>query len=172
MIKSLLKVGDVIEAMKGIPDRLALQKTIYLLQKMGLEFGYQYKWYTLGPYSSDLANDMFEGLSINAFNASDEGYSEFETGSTYRKLRERIPSKITEDTTQVEKLVAILGKDIKNSTMLECIGSLLFLKDDEFSKLKTQEEVFSELEKLKPKKFRLSVKEKAWNYLIDLGFVK
>jgi uncharacterized protein YwgA len=112
IIKSMLDVGDVIEVLGGIPDRLALQKTIYLLQKMGLEFGYRFKWYTLGPYSSDLANDMFEGLSINTITASDDGYSEFETGNTYRKLRKKIPSNITKETAQVMKLGTILGKDM------------------------------------------------------------
>jgi uncharacterized protein YwgA len=168
MIKSLLNVGDVIEVLGGIPDRLALQKTIYLLQKMGLDFGYHYKWYTLGPYSSDLANDMFEGLSNSILTTVDDGYRKFETGKTYEKLRRKIPEEITESTKELVTLRKIVGKDLKNSALLECMGSLLFLKRDRYPRINSKGDVFLELDKLKPGKFGKSMKNKAWTYLEEI----
>ncbi len=39
--------------------RLALQKTIYLVQAAGVHLGYTYGWYLRGPYSRDLTRDAF-----------------------------------------------------------------------------------------------------------------
>ena len=164
-------MGDIIKVLDGIPDRLALQKTLYLLQKMGLDFGYRYKWYTLGPYSPNLANDMFEGLSINVLKASDDGYKEFRIGNTYEKLRMKIPAELTEDTEQIEKLKSILKDDLKKSNMLECIASLLFLSMDRWPAIESKDDAFDELDKLKPGKFKKSDKKKAWKYLQDLSII-
>jgi hypothetical protein len=40
-------------------DRLALQKSIYLVQAGGVHLGYTYGWYLRGPYSRDLTRDAF-----------------------------------------------------------------------------------------------------------------
>ena len=53
--------------------RLLLQKKVYLLQEMGLNMGYDFKFYIHGPYSSQLATDGYkvnlkENLSDNETN--------------------------------------------------------------------------------------------------------
>ena len=40
-------------------ERLHLQKGVYLLQDAGVHLGYRYRWYLRGPYSTDLASDVF-----------------------------------------------------------------------------------------------------------------
>jgi len=40
-------------------ERLLLQKGVYLLQEAGVHLGYRYRWYLRGPYSTDLASDVF-----------------------------------------------------------------------------------------------------------------
>src|SRR6266516_1363166 len=40
-------------------ERLLLQKGVYLLQEAGVHLGYHYRWYLRGPYSTDLASDVF-----------------------------------------------------------------------------------------------------------------
>ena len=40
-------------------ERLFLQKGVYLLQEAGVHLGYRYRWYLRGPYSTDLASDVF-----------------------------------------------------------------------------------------------------------------
>lgn len=39
--------------------RLIFQKSIYLLQKMGLKLGYKFTFYTNGVYSAELSQDMY-----------------------------------------------------------------------------------------------------------------
>jgi len=39
--------------------RLILQKSIYLLQSLGLYLGYKFSWYIHGPYSPDLTRNAF-----------------------------------------------------------------------------------------------------------------
>jgi uncharacterized protein YwgA len=45
--------------MKTFANRLILQKTILILQNAGVFLGYRFGWYIKGPYSPDLANDLF-----------------------------------------------------------------------------------------------------------------
>ena len=40
--------------------RLVLQKTVYLLQSLGLYFGYKFSWYVHGPYSPELTREAFK----------------------------------------------------------------------------------------------------------------
>jgi uncharacterized protein YwgA len=54
IVKKLL--GDVLGEFKG---RLAAQKLIYLAEKLfGIDLGYNFKWYSRGPYSRSLAKDL------------------------------------------------------------------------------------------------------------------
>lgn len=41
-------------------EKLRVQKSVFIAQKLGLDFGYEYGWYVLGVYSSDLTVDMYE----------------------------------------------------------------------------------------------------------------
>lgn len=42
-----------------LDDRKKVQKTVYLGQISGLELGYRFGWYLLGPYSPDLTRDYY-----------------------------------------------------------------------------------------------------------------
>ena len=46
--------------MNEYPDRLMLQKIVYLLQEAGINFGYDFNWYVKGPYCTRLAADIFD----------------------------------------------------------------------------------------------------------------
>lgn len=45
---------------KTFPNRLAIQKGIYLAQELGINLGYFFRWYLHGPYSPSLARDAYE----------------------------------------------------------------------------------------------------------------
>lgn len=49
-------------SMESFDERLILQKTIYLVQNMGIPLGYHFSWYIRGPYSRDLTADAFANL--------------------------------------------------------------------------------------------------------------
>ena len=55
----LKQIPDYDFSMNGFPDRLKLQKTIYLLQVFGVYLGYDFSWYLRGPYCSILATNGF-----------------------------------------------------------------------------------------------------------------
>jgi len=40
-------------------ERMISQKAIYILQEMGLDTNYAFRWYLYGVYSNELANDFF-----------------------------------------------------------------------------------------------------------------
>lgn len=48
-------------------DRMQMQKSIYLLQELGISVGdYDFKWYKHGPYSQSLQNDILNSAGINS----------------------------------------------------------------------------------------------------------
>jgi len=42
---------------QSLPERLILQKALYLAQQKGANLGYHFYWYLRGPYSRELATD-------------------------------------------------------------------------------------------------------------------
>lgn len=47
-------------SIKGLDDRLRLQKVVYLGQLFGVDLGYRYSWYVKGPYSPSLTQDYYK----------------------------------------------------------------------------------------------------------------
>jgi uncharacterized protein YwgA len=45
---------------ESVDDRKRIQKAIYISQLSGLDLGYRYGWYLMGPYSRTLAKDYYE----------------------------------------------------------------------------------------------------------------
>jgi uncharacterized protein YwgA len=59
-LKLLLDGVRVATDVSTLDDRKAVQKAVYLGQRAGLDLGYRFGWYVMGPYSPDLARDYFE----------------------------------------------------------------------------------------------------------------
>ena len=93
--------------------RKILQKTVYILREMGMNFRYSYNWYIHGPYSPQLADDAYE-IETNKKYYDDEiaGY--------------RYKSKAKEKITRFEVLFEGRAKD---DEWMELVSSLLFLKE-------------------------------------------
>jgi uncharacterized protein YwgA len=56
------QLGQTLD-LRTFDRRLALQKTVYLCQKAGVNLGYPFRWYLRGPYSRELTADAFQILS-------------------------------------------------------------------------------------------------------------
>ncbi len=54
-----LNAVDVPLRLRSFDQRLIVQKAVYLIQKAGLDLGYNFTWYLRGPYSSALTRDAF-----------------------------------------------------------------------------------------------------------------
>lgn len=64
-LKLVLNELGMDQSMLSFDDRLALQKTVYLLQQMGIHLGYPFSWYLRGPYSRDLTADAFANVGVS-----------------------------------------------------------------------------------------------------------
>ena len=49
--------------LRAFADRLRLQKSVYLLQELGLPTAFSYNWYLRGPYSPSLTAVAFEEVA-------------------------------------------------------------------------------------------------------------
>ncbi|MBF0551701.1 MAG: hypothetical protein HQK60_14355, partial [Deltaproteobacteria bacterium] len=93
-------------------NRKALQKTIYILSEMGINFGYPYNWYLHGPYSPALADDAYE------IEGNQQYYDEESSRFKFRESTQKIIDNYKD-----------LFKDRKEDTdWLELVSSLLFLR--------------------------------------------
>ncbi len=59
-LKLVLNELHVDPDISTLDDRKRVQKAVYLGQRTGIELGYRFGWYLLGPYSSPLAHDYYE----------------------------------------------------------------------------------------------------------------
>lgn len=56
MLDTLGESADI----SSIDDRKRVQKAVYLGQQAGVDLGYSFGWYLMGPYSSSLTRDYFQ----------------------------------------------------------------------------------------------------------------
>lgn len=113
-------------------DRLKMQKAIYLLQNLGISVGeYNFLWYKHGPYSQTLQNDIL------ALNGETEENVEF--SSDAKKEISALKN-------------AIFQEDITYDVnqWAECLGSLLYIKENLLPSSATDEDVLNEIKKRKP----------------------
>lgn len=80
----------------SFPDRLILQKAVYLAQAAGVDLGYHYNWYLRGPYSPALTRDAFAIAAEIGEGVDDSHGCNLDPVSTgrlgqLRELIERIP---------------------------------------------------------------------------------
>jgi len=59
----VLRALGVKWALDTFPQRIVVQKAIFLAQERGAHLGYFYSWYLRGPYSSAVAHDLFSALA-------------------------------------------------------------------------------------------------------------
>ena len=93
---------------KTFESRLVLQKTVYFLQKFGLDFGYKFTWYVYGPYSTDLTKESYEIEELDKVPSINFIDPKFE--AALNKMKEFVGDKKT------------------NANWLELLASISFLK--------------------------------------------
>jgi len=136
-------------------DRKVLQKTIYLLQELGSDLGYHFKWYIHGPYSSELTEDAFMLLQ-----------QEMIAPQTIRKYSLTPEDRATLDGFRHLLAVKYLLKDIAESGYwLELLSSLHFLWKVHLDGDRTKKTIINNLKIQKPGKFAEVDMNIAWNLL-------
>lgn len=124
-------------------DRLLMQKTVYLLQCLGVPIGeYSFSWYKHGPYSQELQDDMYYE---NRHKTSEDLSISEEDRSIINKLK---------DLFDIEKLkgYSVSTEDKYDSEKwVECLASLHFLRTNILPyRLKNNEDFLNELREIKP----------------------
>lgn len=130
--------------------RMQMQKSIYLLQELGVSIGdYNFKWYKHGPYSQGLQNDILEISEA-----------------------EEVPVQYSVDAQVViDSLKEAIDQDnIKygKCEWAECLGSLHYIKDNILPSSATNEEILKELENRKTHLNERQDNEKAMEILDSL----
>ena len=116
-----------------LQDRKRIQKSIYLAQSVGVDLGYYFNWYLMGPYCSSLAKDYYE---LNQSTAGDENVGRLRD-DVLEKLR-----KVSEAATSRNKPVGLNDVD-----WLEALASIHYL--DNVARL-DKESVARKIEREKP----------------------
>jgi hypothetical protein len=117
--------------MSSFNERLAFQKTVYLLQQLGITLGNSYGWYLRGPYSPDTASD---GFYLEKIQDQLSGLPELDANE------KRATNKFTDMLSEAQVL---LSKD--DVYCLELLASLHFVLNYGYPKPTTKELAISQL---------------------------
>lgn len=112
---------NLAELMRTYDGRLIVQKKVYLLQKMGYDMGFLYRWYIHGPYCSEVAD---VGLEVSRHE------------NEYANLDERLVDAVSEDVAEkFEALDIAIPKEMSSLDWYELLASLdyvatIFVKEE------------------------------------------
>jgi uncharacterized protein YwgA len=115
-----------------VAGRVRIQKMFYLLDKLGIDTGFEFEYHHYGPYSEGLSSAIFwaeaegELAEKSAYRASDGArYSVFELSEDIDEPRSvgGVPA------AQVKEFVSLF--EVENATVLELAATALWLKTDE-----------------------------------------
>jgi hypothetical protein len=117
VLKLFLNALNVDCNIQDVSDRKGLQKAVYLGQQLsGIDLGYRYGWYKLGPYCSELTDDYYQlsrSLRVDADSISNK----------------QLPSEIVD---KLKSLIPILtpptGWQLPREDWLELIASYHYLR--------------------------------------------
>lgn len=159
-------VVDIVALSGGrLVGRTRMQKTVYLLDVLGLKSGASYYYYNFGPFSDEIAN----GISDSKFNGvlNEETEYRISDGSPFSIFKsEMSPTQIHQiGALSVEKVKPILQRFAScNSTVLELAATIHWLAHvEEISDWR------SELVRRKGSKTQNGRMEKAAELLKELG---
>ncbi|MCH8905983.1 MAG: hypothetical protein IH840_02750 [Candidatus Heimdallarchaeota archaeon] len=144
---ALTKLG-IEPTMESLPDRKRIQKLVYLLKIVGIDFGFEYNWHIHGPYSPQVTKNMFDIFERN-FRID---YSIKLGGDREHKIN---------------SLRTRLGKLIYSVDELELITSMIFLKKTIGVKKGFKREV-SSLLRLKKPHFKDTHVKNRWKLVAEI----
>lgn len=115
VLKLILDELGMGSSITTIDDRKRVQKAIYLSQIFGVNLGYRFSFYLMGPYSTSLTQDYYK---LNeAIKLGDESYKgkilkdELSSSLESIKLLLRLPSELSDKITPTDWLEVIASLD-------------------------------------------------------------
>lgn len=152
LLSALQELGKKVD-LSSLGSRVVFQKTVYFLQEFGIELGYDFGWYVLGPYSTSLARDAFEIDTIQQALVSIKGFLDpsHEVSKTMKGF--------------FKDLDEISSETKPKEYWYELLSSLHFLHNKATPKAESKHEAMVRLSTLKPDKFDPKDTETAWGLL-------
>lgn len=166
-------LAEVFRIREKIRGKVDLQKTVYLMKRLGVPVPFNYRWNVLGPYSYDLAHYsdhlVIEGLLryTGVYHLNEKIAKSYKSNLT-PQMRARINSFFS----QVEETCRSHDHDVVH--FLECAASLDFIQMNLPDKRNMKEKSFHLLSTLKPRRADLFLKceEDAWKLLTTEGLIQ
>lgn len=134
VLKLFLDTLGVDDSIDTVDDRKRVQKAVYLGQLSGIDLGYQYGWYRMGPYCPALTRDYYalkSELAAGALNPEGQALN----AAAVEKLKTVTP------------LLQPPTADVTQENWLELLASVHFLRN--VSK-QSDAEALATLKKQKP----------------------
>jgi len=132
VLYALLQACGVDYDLEDFGSRLRVQKVVYLMKATGSGLPYDFNWYLRGPYSPDLARDLFAGAADMA---------------STRQMGEHLVlgAKAAEQTTLIRNELEKMPRGISRTHWFEALASAAFLR----KRGKTPEQIRVQLEQEK-----------------------
>jgi hypothetical protein len=132
----MLESLNVPTTIAHVEDRKTVQKAVYLGQVAGVDLGYRYNWYRMGPYSPGLTRDYFAlAAALNSGNP--------EAASGY-ELRAPIRDRLA----RLQPILEAPGSvGLSRADWLELVASVHFLRTQ---RQMTAEQTLETLKREKP----------------------
>lgn len=136
---ALLKLFEVTGYIEG---RKKLQKTVYLLQSMGVPFDMKFKYYHYGPYSADLQSQINMLVAYELIDESNHGdtyiYKITEKGKEFiTKYRNEISSELSLPVESVKYLLSTCATTLEVSSTYSYLIGMGY--DAESARIRTTE---------------------------------
>jgi uncharacterized protein YwgA len=112
----LRELGIPLE-IETLDDRKKVQKGVFLGQAKGVDLGYNFGWYLMGPYSPELTKDYFE--IAEALENGDRSTEEFDLHPEVKKKLQEIGPILTPP-----------ARNISQENWLEVLASIRFLNKE------------------------------------------
>lgn len=125
-LKLVLNGLGITSEITTLEDRKRVQKAIYIGQEAGVDLGYSYGWYLLGPYSPELTKEYF--TLNNEIKSGDEDYQSYQLVEPLSSILENIKSLI-----EVPHNVNLSQED-----WLELVASIVYLMKEKNDKNDTE----------------------------------
>lgn len=114
-LKLFLDALGISSEISTLEDRKRVQKAVYIGQEAGVDLGYSYGWYLLGPYSPELTQDYFT-LNDDLI-TGDEEYKSY-------KLVESLSNKLND----IKSLMDVPQEvNLPQEDWLELVSSIVYL---------------------------------------------
>lgn len=147
--------------LENFEQRLILQKSIYLIQRLGIDLGYRFSWYVHGPYAPDLTVAAFKYRDNAAyFDKCAEGYHLTEEGrSKVDILRKLIDARPRMPEMPIDQWLELLAS-------IDYLKKVAYLPNIKVAK----DNIAVSLNMYGKTKFDNSQIEASWDALIEHGF--